>query len=180
MTGSRRIWLSAVALAATGLVVLPLLLGLGRGSSEPVRSALVGRAAPPLVGTTLDGAPFDLAQLDGHVVLVNIWASWCVPCGDELPLIVQAQERLAQAGLRVVTIDTRDGPVAARALLEEVGATALPAVTDPDGRLAVSWGAHGVPETFVVDADGVIRAFHPGPISAEWLRQYVEPMVTQP
>jgi cytochrome c biogenesis protein CcmG, thiol:disulfide interchange protein DsbE len=70
--------------------------------------------------------------------------------------------------------------VAARSLLDELGVTGLPAVSDPDGRLAVSWGAQGVPETFLVGRDGTIRAFQAGPISPEWVQQYVDPLVAAP
>jgi cytochrome c biogenesis protein CcmG, thiol:disulfide interchange protein DsbE len=175
---SRRLWGALAALGVTALVLVPLLTGLREGSGEPVRSALVGRAAPPLAGPTLDGRSFDLAQFGGQPVLVNVWASWCGPCRDELPLLARTQERLGTAGLRVATIDTRDGPVAAQALLAEVGATGLTTVLDPDGRLAVSWGAHGVPETFLLDRSGTIQAFQPGPITEEWVRRYVEPLVT--
>lgn len=178
--GVRRGWGALLALGIAGIVLLPLLAGLRGGPAEPVRSALVGRAAPALTGTTLDGAAFDRAELAGQVVLVNVWASWCGPCRDELPLLAQTQRRLAPAGLRVVTINTRDGPAAARALLAEVDATRLTTVVDPDGRLAVSWGAHGIPETFLVDQRGIIRAFHPGPITPQWVRENVEPLVTAP
>ncbi len=174
---ARRVWGSLLALGIAGLVVIPLLGGL-RGPGGPVRTELVGRAAPALSGSTLDGAFFTLDELDGQVVLVNVWASWCGPCRDELPLLVRTQRRFAAAGLRVVTVDTRDGPDAARALLAETGATGLTTVLDPDGRLAVSWGARGVPETFLVDRHGVVRAVSIGPIISQWVRQQVQPLVT--
>jgi cytochrome c biogenesis protein CcmG/thiol:disulfide interchange protein DsbE len=72
-------------------------------------------------------------------------------------------------GVRLVTIDTKDGPVAARTLLDEVKARQMLAVQDPDGRLAVSWGATGVPETVVLDQHGVVRARWLGQVSADWL-----------
>ena len=172
-TRGRRTWGAVIALAVVGLVAAPLLTSLHGASDEPVRSALVGRPAPALAGTTLDGTSYDLAQAAGQVVLVNVWVSWCGPCRDELPLLAATRERLASAGMQVATIDTRDGPVAAQALLDELGVVDLPAVTDPDGRLAVSWGAHGVPETFLVGRDGTIRAFragrsHPNGSSSTW------------
>lgn len=173
---ARRVWGSLLALAIAGLVVIPLLGGL-RGVSGPVRTELVDRAAPALSGPTLDGSSFSLDELGGQVVLVNVWASWCGPCRDELPLLVATQRRLAPDGLRVVTLDTRDGPDAARALLAETGAAGLTTVLDPDGRLAVSWGARGVPETFLVDRRGIIRAVSIGPITEQWVQQQVEPLV---
>lgn len=173
----RKLWGTVVALAVAGVVVVPLLGGLSGGADEPVQNALVGRVAPPLAGPTLDGGAFDMDRLARQVVLVNVWASWCGPCRDELPLIARTQRRLAPAGLGVVTIDTRDGPVAARALLAEVGAERLTTVLDPDGRLAVAWGAHGVPETFLVDRRGVIRSVHIGPITQRWVQEHVEPLL---
>jgi cytochrome c biogenesis protein CcmG, thiol:disulfide interchange protein DsbE len=174
---TRRVWGSLLAFGITAMVVVPLLTGLSGGPGEPVRAALVGRAAPPLTGTTLDGAAFRSEELAGQVVLVNVWASWCGPCRDELPLLTRTERRLALEGLRIVTIDTRDGPAAARALLDDAGAAGLTTVMDPDGRLAVSWGARGVPETFLVDRRGIVRAVSIGPITPQWVRQYVDPLV---
>ncbi len=81
---------------------------------------------------------------------------------------LRPRRRAAGPGL---TIDTRDGPVAARSLLHEVDATDLPVVQDPDGRLAVDWGATGIPETFVVDATGTVRARSRGAVTLEWLQE---------
>ena len=127
-----------LALSIAGIVVVPLVSGLRGGPYEPSRPAMLGRPAPPLSGPTLYGPSFSFDTMAGQPVLVNVWASWCGPCRDELPLRAQTEQRLAPAGLRVVTVDTRDGPAAARALLDEVGATRLTTVLDPDGRIAVS------------------------------------------
>lgn len=177
---SRRKRLAAVltVLVVTGLGVL---LGTGLVSadspSDGSDSVLVGRPAPALQGQTLDGAQFDLDSLAGSVVLVNIWASWCGPCRDELPLLVAAKRRWADSGVELVTINTRDGPAAARSLLREVGASDLLSVRDPQGALAVGWGAAGVPETYVVDRDGVVRARRVGPVTDQWLTEHVRPLV---
>lgn len=165
-------------LAAAVVVAVAALLGSGLRSDEP-ELAGVGEPASPLAGPTLDGTVLDLADLRGSVVLVNVWASWCGPCRDELPVLVAAQERWGDDGLEVVGIDTRDRESAARALLSERGATSIRSVVDQDGRLALSWGALGVPETFVVDRSGIVRARSIGPVDEGWLEQHAEPLLVR-
>jgi len=160
--------------AIAGLVVVGvavLVLGSAMGDTGSHRSPLEGRKAPALTGTTLDGQHYELTARPGTVTVVNIWASWCGPCRDELPLLVRTLDHWSDRGVRLVTIDTKDGPVAARTLLKEVKAKDLLAVQDPEGRLAVSWGATGVPETVVLDEHGVVRARWLGQVSAGWLNR---------
>ena len=166
---ARRLLLLAVALLAVGSLTVPLALALARSPAAPP-SAVVGRAAPVLAGPTLDDGSFDLADLRGSVVVVNVWASWCGPCREEMPLLADAARRWSPDGLRVVGIDVDDDPDAARAFLAGLGGVPFPSVVD-DGRLAVEWGTTGVPETFVVDADGTVVARHIGPVTAEWLAE---------
>lgn len=168
--------MSAALMTVAGFVVL-LGSAMGDGGVLTSRSPLVGSPAPQLQGRTLDGSSFRLETLEGSVVLVNVWASWCGPCRDELPLIAAAQRRWADSGLEVVTINTRDGVVAARAMLREMGATGLRSVRDPQGRLAVAWGASGVPETFLVDRRGVVRVRHVGPVTQRWLQRHISRLV---
>jgi cytochrome c biogenesis protein CcmG, thiol:disulfide interchange protein DsbE len=171
----RRRRVSVVSAVLVLLAAFVVMLGSGMGSGTGVvgRSPLVDNPAPPLAGRTLDGSFFRLERLEGSVVLVNVWASWCGPCRDEMPLLAAAQQKWTGSGLEVVGINTRDGPVAARALLRETGATGVRSVLDPDGRLAVAWGASGVPETFLVDRGGIVRARHVGPVTEQWLRRHV-------
>jgi cytochrome c biogenesis protein CcmG, thiol:disulfide interchange protein DsbE len=143
----------------------------GSDGSADTGSPMVGAEAPPLTGKTVAGGRYRLES--GGVTVVNVWASWCAPCRDELPAIARFAREWGDKGVEVVTIDTRDGIDAAREFLEESDAEHLPAVHDPEGRLAVSWGATGVPETYVLDADGVIRAHHAGPVDEEWLTREV-------
>jgi cytochrome c biogenesis protein CcmG/thiol:disulfide interchange protein DsbE len=157
------------ALVVVAVAVLVLGSAMGDTGGDRVHSPLAGRHAPALAGTTLAGQKFQLRPRHGTVTVVNIWASWCGPCRDELPLLVHSVDRWSSRGVRLVTIDTRDGPVAARTLLHEVKVEHLLAIRDPDGRLAVSWGATGVPETVVLDDHGVVRARWLGQISAGWL-----------
>ncbi|MEP9381898.1 TlpA disulfide reductase family protein [Nocardioides sp. KR10-350] len=153
------------------LIVVADLLGALRGGAadEDRTDPLLGRDAPVLTGTTLAGRPYRWHA--GRVTVVNVWASWCGPCRDEVPLIARFARRWASRGVQVVTVDSRDGVSTAREFLADVGATSLLAVHDPKGRLAVSWGATGIPETFVVDRRGVIRAHRIGEVDTSWLTE---------
>jgi cytochrome c biogenesis protein CcmG/thiol:disulfide interchange protein DsbE len=165
---------TALAFGAVGVLAALLLSSLaerGAGAAASVRE----RPAPPLAGRTLQDGHADLADLRGSVVLVNVWASWCGPCRDELPLLTEAQGQLGGRGLQVLGLNMNDGPVAARALLTQTGATSLTSVQDPDGTIAIDWGVRGVPETFLVDRGGVIRSRHFGPLTEQWLRDVVVP-----
>jgi len=165
----------ARTLVAGGVLVVGLVLvavlasGLDGATRASLRSPMVGHHAPSLSGRTLSGSTYTWRPA-GNVTVVNIWASWCGPCRKELPLVARSARSWAGHGVRVVTIDTKDGPVAARTLLQETHADGLRAVQDPKGRLAVSWGATGVPETVVVDARGIVRARWTGALDEGWLR----------
>lgn len=175
-------WSSAGALA---LLAMAWVLGAGvrypagdaSGYGDGPATAAVSRPAPPLRGTTLAGGAFDLAEQRGHVVLVNVWASWCAPCRDELPALAAAQRRWAGQGLLVAGIDMRDNAESALRLLDELHVTGLTSVADPQGTTAVAWGARGVPETFVVDRGGTVRVWAQGGVDDGWLDRYVAPLL---
>lgn len=176
----RRLWASLVGACAVVAGTVLLASGLGAsgaaGSGTP-RSALAGHLAPPLAGPTLDGDRADLTALRGQVVLVTVWASWCPPCRDELPLLVSTRDRLSGHGLRLLGISTRDVPASAKKLLAETGADGLTSIQDPKGAIAISWGTRGVPESFVIDRQGIVRAWNPGPVTPQWIAQNVDPLV---
>ena len=171
----RRLWRTLallVVVAVVGLVLVTRLEG-----PQPARSVLLGRPAPALQGPTLDGGSFDLADWRGQVVLVNVWASWCLPCQREQPLLVAAYTQLAPQGLQLVGINVRDEPEEARAFLQEYGQAPWPSVRDPDGRRAVDWGTFALPETYLVDRSGTIVAKAVGELDADWISDNVVPLL---
>jgi cytochrome c biogenesis protein CcmG, thiol:disulfide interchange protein DsbE len=142
-----------------------------------VQSVLIDRPAPqfslaPVAGIAAPG--FDTASLKGQVTVVNVFASWCIPCRDEHPLLVALKE---QTGVRLVGINQKDAPENARAFLAELGNPYDAIGADSDGRVSIDWGVYGVPETFVVDADGIVRFKHIGPINPQSLRDEVMPAI---
>lgn len=140
-------------------------------SSLEAGSPLLGRAAPPLVGTTVTGRPFDLATYRGRWVVVNFFASWCTPCQNEEPDLVQwAYAHRAPGSVALVGVAYDDTAASAAAFLRTTGAT-WPALDDPQGADAVSYGVRGPPEDFVVAPDGLVAAHHTGPITAGQLDQ---------
>jgi cytochrome c biogenesis protein CcmG/thiol:disulfide interchange protein DsbE len=171
----RRVWRMLallVTVAVIGLVLVTRLEG-----QPPARSVLLDGPAPALTGTTLDGEAFDLGDWRGQVVLVNVWASWCVPCQQEQPLLVASYRELAPRGLQIVGINVRDEPEEARAFMQDFGQAPWPSVQDPDGRHAVDWGTFALPETYLVDTSGTIVAKAVGELDAAWIRDNVTPLL---
>lgn len=152
------------------VVVLPLLWlfvsGFGR-DPRAVASPLIGQVAPAWSLETLDGGTLTSDDLVGTPYVVNFWASWCIPaCVDEHPVLADAHERHGDA-LTLVGVIYQDDAASASAFLERYGDAGYPHVTDPGGRLAIEFGVTGPPETFFVDADGIVRAKQFGPLNAE-------------
>jgi cytochrome c biogenesis protein CcmG/thiol:disulfide interchange protein DsbE len=133
------------------------------GSPVTIGSPLIGKAAPALAGTTLDGAAFDLAAQRGSPVLVNFWASWCGPCREEFPLLEDAAARHAADGLVVVGALYKDDEGPARSFVAEQGAT-WPTVADPDRTIGSAWKVLAPPQTFFIDRNGVIREVQVGQV----------------
>lgn len=160
------------ALPLAGLPVVALLAyGLTRDATI-VPSPLPGRAAPDFVRATLAGDSLRLADLRGQVVVLNFWASWCIPCLQEHPLLVAADERWRDQGLRIVGVVYQDTPTNAREWLRERGGT-WPNVLDPGSRLSIEYGLFGVPETFFIDREGIVAYKHIGPVSADVLATWI-------
>jgi cytochrome c biogenesis protein CcmG/thiol:disulfide interchange protein DsbE len=157
-------------------------LRLGGGDPSRVPSALIGRPAPdttlpPVEGLERDGKPLPGITpeiFSGKVTLVNVWASWCVPCHDEAPLLHQlAQDKRIQ----VVGIDYKDVADNARRFLGRYGNPFAAAGADSNGRASIEWGVYGVPETFLVGRDGRIAYKLIGPITPENLESELKPAI---
>jgi len=127
---------------------------------------------PAIVGTTLDGAPFDLESLRGQPVLINFWGPSCVPCRDEFPLFKAKLEQHAADGLAIVGILTFDPAAPARDFIADYGAT-WPTVDDPDGTIRTTYRVAARPQTYFVDRDGILRSIQVGALTdAEFERQF--------
>ena len=157
-------------LAVVGLLVFGLL---SKGSSR----LEIGEAAPtvPLPRLESDGGE-SLSDYRGKWVLVNFWASWCLPCRAESPALEQFQQRHGGPRFTVLGIDTQDLSGDARAFVEKYGLS-YPQLRDGQGDAADDYGTTGVPETFLVDPAGKLRVRAVGPVSEEYLRNEVEPLL---
>ncbi len=132
----------------------------------------VGALAPAIVGTTLDGAPFDLASLAGKPVIINFWGPSCVPCRDEFPLFQAKLVEHAADGLAIVGILTDDPPQAARDFVTAYHAT-WPTVVDPDKSIKAAYRVAARPQTYFVDRSGVLRSIQIGELTdTDFERQY--------
>lgn len=149
-----------------GLVlVVPLIWLFVRGldfDPKDVASPLIGKPAPAFALERLDGGRLTSDELRGHPVILNFSATWCVPCRAEHPELVAAAKRFGDA--RVVGVVYEDDPAAVKAW---VGKGAFPTLIDPGGQTAIAYGVYGVPETFFIDARGIIRDKAKGPVDVD-------------
>ncbi|HEV7769005.1 MAG TPA: redoxin family protein [Thermoanaerobaculia bacterium] len=163
---NRTVLLVGVGIAATLLGVL--FIGLGKNPNE-IRSPLIDRPAPTFalreVGT---GRTVDLAQLKGTPVVLNFWATWCAPCWDEHPILVANAKMLPNVQFLGVVFQDEESKILS--FLNQRGSS-YPTVVDERGKTAIAYGIGGVPETFFLDANGVIVAKFSGPMSNEALQE---------
>ncbi len=192
-------WVAAVAFASAALVVT-LVAGVrspigddGRVVGETqfrgddggitLLAAAERPDAPALAGITLDGDQWDLAANVGHVVVLNVWASWCAPCRAEAPILRQASEDLAADGVRFFGINTRDSAIAAKAFERAFGIT-YPSIDDKDGQLLLRFSGTlnpgAIPSTVVIDQEGRIAGAVLGKVSESTLLGLVEPLLVEP
>lgn len=174
-----RAWLTLLPVAVFALLAILFYRGLS-GNPADVPSVLINKPVPaftlsPIAGLDLPGlADGDLKK--GEVTLVNVWASWCVPCREEHPLLMELASR---GDLRVVGINYKDDPENARRFLVTLGIPFAAVGADPNGRAAVDWGVYGVPESFLVDGTGTIRMKWIGPLTREALTKQIIPKIEE-
>ncbi|MFC0240616.1 DsbE family thiol:disulfide interchange protein [Rhodopseudomonas telluris] len=178
----RRSWLVVLPLLVfAGLAVL-FWFRLGDRDIARIPSALIGREAPqtvlpPLEELARDGAAVPgiaPALFAGKVSVVNVWASWCVPCHDEAPLLTALGD---DKRIQIVGINYKDKPDNARRFLGRYGNPFAAVGVDANGRAAIDWGVYGVPETFVVGRDGRIAYKLVGPITPDNLDKVLKPEI---
>ncbi len=128
--------------------------------------ATIGRPAPAIGGTALDGSHFDLATLRGKPVILNFWASWCGPCRDEFPLFEQAERDHAAQGLTVVGVLFQDSAGNAQTFVKRFGAD-WTTISDPGGALATTYKVGFPPQTYFIDSTGVVRKIQYGELTPE-------------
>ncbi|MCS6762531.1 MAG: DsbE family thiol:disulfide interchange protein [Candidatus Devosia symbiotica] len=144
-----------------------------------VRSVLIDKPAPAFA---LDAVPelgmpgFETATLTDHVSVVNVFASWCIPCRAEHPMLLALKDI---SDVRMLGINQNDAPENARAFLAELGNPYDAVGADRDRRVSIDWGVYGVPETFVVDADGIITFKHVGPLTPETFETELLPAIAR-
>jgi cytochrome c biogenesis protein CcmG/thiol:disulfide interchange protein DsbE len=179
--GRRRMVVLIPLVVFLGLALL-FVLRLGAGDPARIPSALIGHPAPqtnlpPLAGLARNGMPvpgLDPAAFKGEVSVLNVWASWCVPCHDEAPLLMQlAQDKR----IRIVGINYKDQADNARRFLGRYGDPFAANGADENGRAAIEWGVYGVPETFVVGRDARIAFKLIGPITPDNLAAVLKPEI---
>jgi cytochrome c biogenesis protein CcmG/thiol:disulfide interchange protein DsbE len=157
------------------MIGLALMVGLSLRPSE-IPSALVGKTVPEFSLPPLDPTAEGLSSQglkDGKVKLVNVFASWCVPCRIEHPLLIELQRQ----GVTIHGLNYKDIEDDARRFLNELKSPYTLIGQDKDGRVGIDWGVSGVPETFVIDGKGRILYQHIGPLDREAIEQQIAPLL---
>lgn len=163
-------------LAFLGLVVF-LAIGLTRDPRE-VPSPLVGKPAPAFQVPELHdpNKTISTADFKGQVWMFNVWASWCVACREEHPLLMQLART---TDIQLIGLDYKDKREDGQRFLETRGDPYRRIAFDADGRVGINYGVYGVPETFIIDKKGIIRHKHIGPITPEALQEKILPLMQQ-
>jgi len=157
-------------------------VGLGEGDPSKLPSALIGKPVPatdlpPVPGLSVDGKPvpgLTNATLKDSVSVVNVWASWCVPCHDEVPFLDALGK---DKRIKLVGINYKDAPDNARRFLNRYGNPFVATGQDENGRTSIDWGVYGVPETFLIGRDGRIAYKLVGPLTADNLKSTLLPQI---
>lgn len=171
----KRVLAFAPLIALVALALLSAFLLLRGGERETISTGEIGRPAPAYELARLDGAAtLSNETRTGRPYVINVFASWCTPCRAEHPQLMA----LAAGGVDVVGVAFKDDPTATARFLDELGNPFNDVGLDPDGRFALELGAAGVPETFVIGADGTVRAVHRGPLTPEVVESTILPALS--
>jgi len=158
-----------------GLVVF-LAIGLTLDPKE-VPSPLIGKPAAEFsLDRLYSEKPFSPSELKGQPWILNIWASWCVSCKQEHKLLVNFSKT---NNTTIVGLNYKDTPIEAKAWLHELGNPYQITVKDPNGRAGIDWGVYGVPETFVMDSNGIIRHKFTGPLTKKRINNVLLPLLKE-
>ena len=183
LAGERRVDIPVWPLAIFCTLALIFALALRTGDPSKLPSALLGKRVPALEVAALEGLTDGVRRIGGfrgadlaigQVSIVNFWASWCVPCAQEHPLLLAVKERTS---VRLYGINYKDEAAAARRFLERYGNPFVAIGADGTGRAAIEWGVYGMPESFVVNGKGEIVYKHVGPITVEALEVNILPAI---
>jgi len=158
-------------------LVLVLFLGAGlRLDPKEVPSPLIGKPAPAFALARLDTPEQKISREDllGQVWMLNVWASWCVACRQEHPLLVEFAKTKT---LPIYGLNYKDQRAAGMKWLADFGNPYTASLSDLDGRVGIDFGVYGVPETFIIDRQGMVRFKHTGPVTPEVIRAEIEPLV---
>jgi len=164
----------AIAIAMIGV----LAFGLTR-DPRAIPSPLIGRPMPNFSFELFAGGTLDTRALHGKVIIVNFWASWCYPaCYEEAPRLQRMWERYRERGVVVIGANVQDRESPAREFIRKFGQT-FPNGMDLTGKISIDFGVYGVPETFVVDRNGIIVAKFVGAVPEEWMMEHVERLLAR-
>jgi cytochrome c biogenesis protein CcmG/thiol:disulfide interchange protein DsbE len=170
------------------LVLLPLVILVGLIAifaksldRDPslIQSVLIDKPAPEFTLAAVPGLKlpgFDTAALKGQVTVVNVFASWCIPCRQEHPMLMKLKQ---ETGVRIFGINQKDAAENATKFLAELGNPYDAVGGDTDNRVSIDWGVYGVPETFVVNPEGVVTFKHVGPMSADAVENEMKPAIAK-
>jgi len=154
----------AVPVALVMVLLVVVLVTRKSAADRADFNPLVGKPAPAIVGTTLDGKPFDLDQFRGEYVVVNFFATWCIPCQQEHPDLLSFARRHTQAGdVQLVSVVFQDDPAAVRDYYAKNGGD-WPVVSGDQGRMALDYSVIRVPDTYIIDRIGIVRDRIPRPV----------------
>ncbi len=160
-------------------VVIAVFLALGlKLKPNEIPSPLLNKPAPAFTAPKLTAPEQKLSpeDLKGKVWLLNVWASWCVSCREEHPVLNQMAKQ--QAAI-IIGLNYKDDPEAGKSWLSTLGNPYNDSVMDRDGRIGIDWGVYGVPETFVMDKQGIVRYKHTGPVTGDDVQMTFLPLIAK-